>query len=332
MINHTNSIINSSIDMPIILGDIELYGKMIPLNGKGGDIIRFMDFEKLYDLDRIITIEQNRMNNFLQDSNKSGVSMNTEPLKTMYEKYEHRLENIKLNYKRVGIIVGDVMGHGPEDESIARDLSKWFELAADFDIERYGQITKRAIEKINTMFYKELESNGRKYVTMIYGEMYTDGTFRFISAGHPKPIIYSKEYNRIIPLPDNIINPGLPLGLRPSYSINNLETYLGFEPEYNVNSLKLESPGDILILYTDGLSEHQDYECKDYHPERGHSRLEELLKKIHHLSTKEISEEIEKDLRNYGPIEDDISYVIIKKCEHDRNKNIAMTVYRAAQK
>jgi serine phosphatase RsbU (regulator of sigma subunit) len=297
----------------IKLGDIDIYSESIPYDGVGGDIISLMDFSKLYNLDRIKNIEQKRIDTFIEEAKNSGISMDAEPLHSMYNKYVNRLENIVLNHNRIGIIVGDVMGHGSEDSAIARDLSKWFELAADFDIERYGQITKRAIEKINNMFYKELESNNKKYVTMIYGEIYTDGTFRFVSAGHPKPIIYSKEFGRVIPLPDDIIDPGFPLGLRPSYGINNLETYLGYEPEYHVNTMKLESPGDIFILHTDGLSEHKNLQNIDYHPKEGVSRLEDVLKKTNHLSAKEISNEIKRDLRTYGKTEDDISYVIIKK-------------------
>lgn len=309
MTYHTNFPLNE----PIKKDGIELYGINIPLNGGGGDIIRIMDFSKLYDLKRIESFEQKRINVFLEEIKKSETSLASEPIKTVYVKYLNRLENISLNYKRIGILVGDVMGHEEEDYTIARDLSKWFELAADFDIERYGQITKRTIEKINNMFCKEKELNNNKYVTMIYGEIYHDGTFRFISAGHPKPIIYSKEFEKIISLPDHIINPGLPLGLRPSYSINNLETILGFEPEYHVNTIKLESPGDIFILHTDGLSEHKNSQGVDYYFESGPCRLEELLKKINRLSAKEISEEIKKDIYEYGKIEDDISYVIIKR-------------------
>ena len=318
MTYHTNFPLNE----PIKIGSIELYGENIPLNGAGGDIIRIMDFSKLYNLERVKNLEEERILLFLDEIARSGIPLTKEPVYTMHNKYLNRLENISLNYDRIGILVGDVMGHGPEDQIIARDLSKWFELAADFDIERYGQITKRTIEKINNMFYKELELNNKKYVTMIYGEIYADGTFRFISAGHPKPVIYSKEYEKIMPLPNRIINPGLPLGLRPSYSINNLETFLGFEPEYHVNNIKLESKGDILILYTDGLSEHQNYECEDYHPERGESRLEQVLKENNNLSTKEISEAIKKDLHNYGPIEDDISYVIIKKTDKNAHTRL----------
>ena len=67
--------------------------------------------------------------------------------------------------------------------------------------------------------------------------------------------------------------------------------------------------GDILLLHTDGLSEHSTGDGEDYFP----SRLEALLREVKQLPAREVFEAVKTDLTAFHPPADDISLVVIKR-------------------
>ena len=74
-----------------------------------------------------------------------------------------------------------------------------------------------------------------------------------------------------------------------------------------MNEWSLMGRGDILLLHTDGLSEHR---AQDQHYFPG--RLEQTLREVKHLGAREIYEAIKKDVLAFGRPTDDISIVVIK--------------------
>ena len=66
--------------------------------------------------------------------------------------------------------------------------------------------------------------------------------------------------------------------------------------------------GDILLLYTDGLSEHARG-TEPYFP----GRLEEVIRNAKHQGAKDIVRDIQTDVLAFAPPSDDISLVVIKK-------------------
>jgi serine phosphatase RsbU (regulator of sigma subunit) len=147
---------------------------------------------------------------------------------------------------------------------------------------------------------------------MIYGEIESNGDFRFISAGHPLPKIFSNEYNKIVNIDNlNLIN-FPPIGTLPSESDIDgkiTKSVLGYKKRYSVNSLSVMGQGDILILFTDGFTEQQNGEL-NYTLER----LEKKLKSVKHLSANEIFKNIKADFNEYCRFQDDdATMVIIKK-------------------
>jgi hypothetical protein len=67
-------------------------------------------------------------------------------------------------------------------------------------------------------------------------------------------------------------------------------------------------PGDIMLIYSDGLSEHVNEAGEHYF-----TILEELLKPVKHLSAAEIGAVIRQSIGAFGRPADDISYVVVKK-------------------
>jgi serine phosphatase RsbU (regulator of sigma subunit) len=85
-------------------------------------------------------------------------------------------------------------------------------------------------------------------------------------------------------------------------------TVLGTKDKYTVNELTLMMPGDILVLYTDGLKEHGN-DRGDYFPDRLEAKIREC-KKEH---ARRILEEICRDVLSFAAPADDISCIVIKK-------------------
>jgi len=271
-------------DIPEIRG-IDVYGLSIPYSGElGGDHIIYVDFNKRYDIDARI--------NRAREKAQEQVALNLEKCRHM-----------------AGIALADVSGHKITDALLSLMLHQSFLLGSIYELERSGEITTRLFENINTRFYKSSSVN--KFVTLIYGEISEDGRFRFISAAQPIPVVFSRKYDRIVDIhPDSLVT-FPPIGTMPSYEDidrNKTQTVLGFKERYALNEINLMGNGDILILYTDGLSELNDGR-EDYFPEK----LERLLRRRKDGSAREIAEALQVDALSFTCPHDDLSFVVIKR-------------------
>jgi serine phosphatase RsbU (regulator of sigma subunit) len=83
---------------------------------------------------------------------------------------------------------------------------------------------------------------------------------------------------------------------------------LPFKENYEINEINLMGTGDILLLSTDGLTEHSNG-AADYFP----NQLEKKLREVKDLSAHKICKAIEDDIRAFGTVQDDLSYVVLKK-------------------
>ena len=55
-------------------------------------------------------------------------------------------------------------------------------------MDTFGHITKKLFENLNSRIFNS--SSLSKFVTMIYGEISQNATFRFLSAAHPPPVVF----------------------------------------------------------------------------------------------------------------------------------------------
>jgi serine phosphatase RsbU (regulator of sigma subunit) len=207
------------------------------------------------------------------------------------------------------VAIADAAGHLITDALLALMLHQAFLLGAIYEMDFSGQITARLFENLNTRFFQS--STVQKFITLLYGEISEDGTFRFISAAHPVPVVFSREYDRIVEICPDLLTTFPPLGTLPSsddIDQKKTETVLPFKEKYEVNEISLMGYGDILLLYTDGLSEHTNGE-EDYFP----SRLEEKLRQVKDKPAREIFKAIEQDVKSFGTLSDDLSLVVIKR-------------------
>ena len=277
-------IVPSPGDIPTLDG-IDIHGVTLPLNGIiGGDHIIYLDFKKRYDLDARI-----------EEARRKG-----------RHEVAARLASCR---NRAGIVVADVSGHHITDALLALMLHQAFLLGAIYELDIDGELSTRLFENLNARFFKS--SSVSKFLTLIYGEIWQEGKFRFISAGHPIPVVFSRSFDRIVDICPELLTTFPPIGTMPSSDDIDrriMKPPLGFKGQYEVNEINLMGSGDILLLYTDGLSEHSNG-TEDYFP----GRLEAVLRACKDLSAREISNAIRDDLLAFSPPTDDISFVVIKR-------------------
>jgi serine phosphatase RsbU (regulator of sigma subunit) len=271
-------------ELPRLEG-IDVYGKTRPLNGVGGgDHIIYVDFKQRFDHDARIA----------QAAAKGRVDV---------------VEHLKRCGRAAGIAVVDVSGHRITDALLAAMLHQAFLLGAIYELDMFGRITKRLFENLNARFNQSSAAN--KFISLIYGEISEDARFRFLSAAHPFPTVFSRREDRFMEVGEDRRVSFPPLGMLPSlHAIDRsamATSMLGFKERYETNEWWLMGAGDILLLHTDGLVEHERGD-EPYFP--GH--LEAVIRTVKDRSARQIVEAVEEDMVAFSPPKDDVSLVVIK--------------------
>ncbi len=265
------------------LPGLDIAGVSLPLRGTiGGDHIIYIDFRRRFDLDARIA-------------------------RATAEGRTELVAQLERGRERAGILLADVSGHRVTDALIAAMLHQAFLLGAIYEMDEHGEITTRLFEHINTRFYQSSAIN--KYLTMIYGEISTSGLFRFISAGHPPPIVFSRHFARIADIAAERLKRFPPIGIVPSGDDVDRARLSGtprFKDRYAVNELSLLGAGDVLLLATDGVFEHGE---STYVPDE----LERELARTSHLPAREIAAALERSILAFAAPVDDVSFVVIKR-------------------
>jgi len=158
-------------ELPTLHG-IDIYGGTLALQGVvGGDHITYVDFKQRFDLQARIT----------QAATEGRLDI---------------VENLQRCQRRAGIALMEVSGHRMTDALLAAMLHQALLLGAIYELDRFGQITKRLFENLNTRFYQS--SGAHKFVSLIYGEISEHARFRFLSAGQPFPAVFSHQHDRFM--------------------------------------------------------------------------------------------------------------------------------------
>jgi serine phosphatase RsbU (regulator of sigma subunit) len=267
------------------IGGVEIYGGSTFLNGAvGGDHLVFLDFDRRYDLGHRIKLAE--------QGGKSEVA-----------------RRLAESRDRIGVLVADVSGHQMTDGLVAAMLHQAFLTGVLYELDQHGEVTTKLFENLNTRFCRSLSL--RKYVTLTYGEVSRSGTFRFLLAGSPRPLVFSAEFDRFVTIAEDRLVGVFPLGMFPSEDDVDLARNLGalhYKPRYAVNEVNLMAPGDILLLMTDGLAEHERG-TESFVP----SRLESVLREVKHASATEIFRAIVDAAISFEPPTDDLSLVVVKR-------------------
>jgi serine phosphatase RsbU (regulator of sigma subunit) len=264
---------------------IDIHGGTKAFNGQsGGDHLIFVDFNQRFDLETRIQ----------RATNEGRADL---------------VANLVRCQKTAGIAVLDVSGHRLTDAFMAAMLHQAFLLGAIYELDMFGQVTRRLFENLNTRFYQS--SSEHKFVSLIYGEISEDGGFRFLSAAQPFPAVFSSRHDRFMEVSQELCISFPPLGMVPSLHAtdgNRTASPLGFKDDYQMNEWVLMGAGDILLLHTDGLVEHRNA-SDHYYPQR----LEQTLRSVKHRTAAEIHDAVTADFLAFGRPADDVTLVVIKR-------------------
>ena len=270
-------------EVPTLEG-FDIWGGSLPVSGSvGGDHVTYIDFKTRFDLKARID----------RASSEGRFDV---------------VENLVRCQHKGGVALIDVAGHRMTDALLAAMLHQAFLLGAIYELDRYGQITRRLFENLNTRFYQSSGTN--KFVSLIYGEISDDAKFRFLSAGQPYPSVFSSRHDRFMEVSPHLCLSFPPLGMLPSFNVIDRSTtpsLLGFKERYEMNEWTLMGRGDILLLHTDGLTEHEGANGR-YFP----GALEQKLREVKDLTARQIYDAIIADLVAFAEPTDDASVVVIK--------------------
>jgi serine phosphatase RsbU (regulator of sigma subunit) len=285
--------------IPLIPG-IEMFGNSIPVGTVGGDLFEYINFQQRYDVGARIQQAQRLSKEFLEPLPPGVLVRNsvddqvrwlkTTPGYRLEMEAEYRFarsseqvrvaEELRDLYSTAGVLIVDAQGHGIISAKIASTVHDTFHALMLTELDRYGKTTPMLLENINLRLAQSVtarntlgvveKEGAREIATMVYGEVRPGGYFRFANFGHPPPLVFSAEYRKFMNINDSRMVQFLALGLqipanhpdrKKYYSLDFRQT--GFDSS-DVGELTLMSPGDILVLYTDGVYDGSDRQVREH--------------------------------------------------------------------
>jgi phosphoserine phosphatase RsbU/P len=192
-----------------------------------------------------------------------------------------------------GIFICDVMGHGVRSALITSMLRALIE-GLGSEAADPGQLMTR----LNTELTNILKQTGTVlFVTAVYCTLDSGtGQLRFARAGHPNPLQIRSENNQIEVLSGQSDGGGPALGLLPG-------------AHYKTTAASL-SPGDRILLFTDGLIEAEDGDGRQFGMDGLTTSLRGNLDRPAHLLPS-----IENDVRSFAgsnDFKDDVCLIMVQ--------------------
>ena len=198
------------------------------------------------------------------------------------------LEVVPLGTGKLGIMIADVSGKGIP-AALFMALSR---IVVRVNATWYASKPASAIRDANTIISHDSKSG--MFVTLFYGLMdSTSRTFTYVNAGHNPPIHYSAADGTLSELEAT----GIAMGVLD-------------DAQYTQDTVQMAT-GDLLILYTDGITEAENARLEMFDLER----LKTVILASHAISSKDIIGEILTAVRAFTedhPQSDDITLMVIR--------------------
>jgi sigma-B regulation protein RsbU (phosphoserine phosphatase) len=198
---------------------------------------------------------------------------------------------------RLGVLIADVSGKGTSAALYMAEL-KGLVLALS---QRYESPRELLIE-VNRIISEHLDS--RSFITMTYAVIDVDrGVMTFCRAGHT-PLIFLSSIQAATPLAQVLTPNGMVLGLRIDGASEKFSELL----EEQCVDL---SAGDVVVLYTDGITEAMNLESDLF----GELRLSRLVEEHGHLESGELRERILREIEAFvgtADQHDDMTMILLK--------------------
>ncbi len=187
---------------------------------------------------------------------------------------------------KFSIVIADASGKGVPAALLVAQIQAMLHS----EIQNKNELA-RILQNINE--YVVASTTAEKYATLFYGEFIPDGrVFRYANAGHNYPMLVRADGSH-----EMLSKGGMLIG---AFSGASYET-----SEVSLND------DDLMVFYTDGLSEAQNEKDEEY----GEKRILDFVRDHRHLSPDDIIDGILKDVGRFDvsdPPRDDTTIIILK--------------------
>ena len=199
---------------------------------------------------------------------------------------------LKVGADAFGTAIADASGHGLLAALLVRDVYVGLRMGIGGDLK-----IARAIERLNRILNKSRLAT--KFVSLFYGEFEANGEVIYVNAGHPGPLHLHARTRSFSELEST----GMVLGPSPNAA-------------YGRRAAKME-PGDLLLLYTDGIVEAHDQKGREF----GLDRVRRILIDYRKRTARETAEKLMSAVQDFAagrPAEDDRTVVVIRRTGRPR--------------
>jgi sigma-B regulation protein RsbU (phosphoserine phosphatase) len=159
---------------------------------------------------------------------------------------------------------------------------------------QYQTLPAFAMASVNERILSD--TRGSMFITAFYGVLEPEtGRLRYVNAGHNPPFVLSTQKGKPV---DRLYRTGMALGILK-------------EASWQQKIIKL-IPGDVLMLYTDGVTEAQNRLGEMF----GEKRLLEVIRPLIGRSATEIQDAVVGEVRRFtenSAYQDDITLVVLAR-------------------
>jgi serine phosphatase RsbU (regulator of sigma subunit) len=271
-----------------------MYGNSIPAANADGDLFEYINFQQRYNIDARIERANELSKKYLEPVPEGSKPQNlvdvhlqwlqSRPDYTSADGDQYRkpksseqvriAENLHELYTTAGVLLVDAQGHGSIAAKIASTVHDTFHTAMLCELDSNGRTTADVFEIINLRLAQSVtarnalgfdsEDSSREIATMVYGEVRPNGFFRFVSFGHPPPLVFSAEYGKFMEIGWERMMQFPSLGLEIPEDHPDRNRYVSITlrksqmTSFDSDEITLMNRGDVIFLYTDGVYDGDD--------------------------------------------------------------------------
>lgn len=207
---------------------------------------------------------------------------------------------LEVSEHEVAIFICDVMGHGIRSALVVATIRGLIEQLRPLAGDPGGLMTQ--LNSTYSAIFKHMGGDVT-FATALYLVFDTDtGVLRYANASHPRPYILRPGLGEVGRLGSKSQRPSSALGLFAKAVYDTVTSEL--------------NPGDLLLLYTDGLAEVENPEHEFYESHR----FEQTLRDHFHAQPKALLQRLLEDARDFSQapaFEDDICLVSLQVASGD---------------
>lgn len=254
---------------------------------------RIVEQEKLRrDLALAAEVQKRLLPEKSPETSLATIAAHSVPARTVGGDYFDFLE---VGDRRIGIALADIAGKGVAAALIMSAVHASLRIIAAEGTVSLPELAA----KMNRFLYRSTRSSS--YATFFYAQVDEESRqLRYVNAGHNPPYLLRRadgNPNGSMLQIDELSTGGMIIGMFPQVS-------------YEEAIVDLRT-GDILVIFTDGVTEALNPEGEEF----GEARLKNLLRGVSHLDVEEMSSQISQELRtwiSHAEQHDDLTFILMK--------------------